>query len=77
MIGHVRQPVSKIGLRSNALGAIVTVGGGGRGFVVEGKGYLGSSERYIVTAAHCLPFFPPCMGAVQIRASWATCRGGF
>ena len=30
--------------------------GDGRGFVVEA-----GSDRYIITAAHCLPFFPPCM----------------
>jgi hypothetical protein len=29
--------------------------GGGRGFVVEVNG-----DRYVITAAHCLPFFPPC-----------------
>ena len=34
------------------LGAVVTVGGG-RGFVVEGGG-----DRYIITAAHCLPERP-------------------
>jgi hypothetical protein len=33
--------------------AIVTVGDG-RGFVVEGK-----HERYVITAAHCLPHLPP------------------
>jgi hypothetical protein len=36
---------------------------GGRGFVVEGK-----AERLIITAAHCLPFFPPCM-SFQISTS--------
>jgi hypothetical protein len=30
--------------------------GGGRGFVVE----LGD-DRYVITAAHCLPSFPPCL----------------
>jgi hypothetical protein len=30
--------------------------GEGRGFLVEG-----TSDRLIITAAHCLPFFPPCM----------------
>jgi hypothetical protein len=39
---------------SGALGALVTVGGG-RGFVVEGRGILGGPERYVITAAHCLP----------------------
>ena len=36
----------------NALGAVITVGSG-RGFVVEGRG-----QRYVVTAAHCLPERP-------------------
>jgi hypothetical protein len=30
--------------------------GNGRGFVIEGR-----TDRLIITAAHCLPFFPPCM----------------
>jgi trypsin-like peptidase len=29
--------------------------GDGRGFVVEGE-----NDRLVITAAHCLPFFPPC-----------------
>jgi Trypsin-like peptidase domain len=37
-----------------ARSAIVTVGDG-RGFVVQGK-----RDRYVLTAAHCLPHFPPC-----------------
>ena len=35
--------------------AVVAVGEW-RGFVVEGDG-----NRYVITAAHCLPFFPRCM----------------
>jgi hypothetical protein len=35
--------------------AVLTIGAG-RGFVVEGR-----RGRFIITAAHCLPFFPPCM----------------
>src|SRR5437867_2361147 len=31
--------------------------GGGRGFVVNGD-----RDRLIITAAHCLPRFPPCHG---------------
>src|SRR5438552_3247930 len=31
--------------------------GGGRGFVVNGE-----RDRLIITAAHCLPRFPPCHG---------------
>jgi hypothetical protein len=34
--------------------AIITVGEG-RGFVVQGK-----RGRLVITAGHCLPFFPPC-----------------
>jgi hypothetical protein len=33
--------------------AVVKVGGG-RGFIIEGK-----LDRYVVTAAHCLPHLPP------------------
>lgn len=39
---------------ANALGAVVTVGHG-RGFVVEGINFIGGLERYVITAAHCLP----------------------
>jgi hypothetical protein len=38
--------------------AVVTVGDG-RGFVVD----AGQRGLVVVTAAHCLPFFPPCHGA--------------
>jgi hypothetical protein len=34
--------------------SLVTVDSG-RGFVIQGE-----RERLIITAAHCLPFFPPC-----------------
>jgi hypothetical protein len=30
--------------------------GDGRGFVIDGE-----ADRLIITAAHCLPFFPPCI----------------
>ena len=36
--------------------AVIAVGEW-RGFVVEGDG----GNRYVITAAHCLPFFPRCM----------------
>jgi Trypsin-like peptidase domain len=52
-VGHALQ---------SALGAVVTVGHG-RGFVVEGRGRFGSRGRYVITAAHCLPFVPPRHGA--------------
>jgi hypothetical protein len=34
--------------------SVITVGAG-RGFVIEGE-----RHRLVITAAHCLPFFPPC-----------------
>lgn len=43
-------------MSDDALNAVVTVGGG-RGFVVQGR-----RDRYVITAAHCLPFLPPCHG---------------
>ena len=43
--------------RDDALRAVVTVGDG-RGFVIQGGDY--PDDRLIITAAHCLPFFPPC-----------------
>src|SRR5450756_956963 len=52
-VGHALQ---------SALDAVVTVGHG-RGFVVEGRGRFGSRDRYVITAAHCLPSVPPCHGA--------------
>jgi hypothetical protein len=42
--------------------AVITVGGG-RGFVVEGD----LEQRYIITAAHCLPWLPPSHGASYIE----------
>lgn len=35
--------------------SVVSVGEGGRGFVVAGA----FEQRFVVTAAHCLPFVPP------------------
>jgi hypothetical protein len=29
-------------------------------FVVSSRHHLGYEERVIITAAHCLPFIPPC-----------------
>jgi|ERR1700722_4078459 len=43
---------------TSAKSSVVTVGDG-RGFVVNGP----YNEPVVVTAAHCLPFFPPCHGA--------------
>jgi hypothetical protein len=36
--------------------------GDGRGFVIEGE-----ADRLIITAAHCLPFFPPCHAASYLH----------
>ena len=46
-----------------ALRAVVRVGEGGRGFVVEGRG----NERYVVTAAHCLPRMPQPYGFSRLE----------
>ena len=40
--------------------AVIRVGSG-REFVVRGAGPFG--DQLVITAAHCLPFFPPCHGA--------------
>jgi hypothetical protein len=40
----------------------VVVVGDGRGFIVE-AGY----RRLVITAAHCLPHFPPCCGASHLH----------
>lgn len=45
----------------NAKRSIVRVGKG-RGFVVAGK-----RDRMILSAAHCLPFFPPCISASYLE----------
>jgi hypothetical protein len=62
---------------------VVTVGSG-RGFVVEG-----ARERFVITAAHCLPFLPPAQSFFEPRErvygpllarlgdaplAWAVCR---
>jgi hypothetical protein len=43
--------------------AVIRVGDG-RGFIVkdEGEARLERDKRIVVTAAHCLPFVPPCDG---------------
>ena len=46
---------TQIEQRSEAKEGVVRVGDG-RGFVVETK----RGERFVLTAAHCLPHFPPC-----------------
>ena len=66
------------------LTAGVITAGSGRGFVVEGAG-----ERFVITAAHCLPFLPPALPSFGLVArtygpllaprgeeprAWAVCR---
>jgi trypsin-like peptidase len=46
---------------NRAKAAVLTVGDG-RGFVVTSRG-----QRIIITAAHCLPHFPPCHGASYLE----------
>ena len=41
------------------LAAVVRVGKGGRGFVVQYTDYIGVPKRAVITAAHCLPHLPP------------------
>ncbi len=54
----MRYPVGKL--------SVVRVGRG-RGFVVQG-----SDDRFVITAAHCLPHFPPCASAsfTEERTYW-------
>jgi hypothetical protein len=54
--------------RTKATSAVITVGEG-RGFVVNGRAYFadGPHDRLIFTAAHCLPFFPPCTSAAYLE----------
>jgi len=51
----VRLPRKREHGPNHRLSAVVKVCDG-RGFVVQGE-----CERFVVTAAHCLPHFPPCM----------------
>jgi hypothetical protein len=47
-------PASKLIGLTDLAGSVLRVGGGGRGFLVAA-----GDARYIITAAHCLPFLPP------------------
>jgi hypothetical protein len=61
--GKAKRPVSarkKGGVMDEAKRAIVKVGDG-RGFIVEG-----STERFVITAGHCLPTFPPCASITHV-----------
>jgi hypothetical protein len=47
--------------------AVITVGDG-RGFVVEASRRFGEysvTGKYVITAAHCLPHLPPCIGGIS------------
>jgi hypothetical protein len=51
------------------MNAVIRVGDG-RGFIVKdaGRARLGwRNERIVITAAHCLPFFPPCHSASYLH----------
>jgi hypothetical protein len=41
--------------------------GDGRGFVVNSRNSNGGPGRIVITAAHCLPFFPPCASAACLE----------
>jgi hypothetical protein len=56
---HKGLPFYKAGHARHALSAVVRVSNGGRGFVVETSGRFGRRNRYVITAAHCLPRVPP------------------
>jgi hypothetical protein len=46
-------PVGHSRIRESLKSAVITVGEGGRGFIVQGD------RHYVITAAHCLPEQPP------------------
>jgi hypothetical protein len=50
----------------DAIAAVLTVGEG-RGFVVETD-----KQRLVITAAHCLPYFPPCasISNLDVTSQW-------
>jgi hypothetical protein len=41
--------------------------GDGRGFVVRCQSYQGLEDLIVITAAHCLPHFPPCHPAMYLE----------
>jgi hypothetical protein len=43
--------------------AIITVGDGGRGFVIAGEW----RSKVVITSAHCLPKLPPAHGAAYLK----------
>ena len=50
----------------DAARAVIRVGDG-RGFVVESTDAFGVVDRIVITAAHCLPSFPPCASISDIK----------
>jgi hypothetical protein len=57
-LSMTEMPDSDAAAFEKAKQAVITVGDG-RGFIVEGD----LEKRYIITAAHCLPWLPPAHGA--------------
>jgi hypothetical protein len=41
--------------------------GDGRGFVARCQSYQGLEDLIVITAAHCLPHFPPCHPAMYLE----------
>jgi hypothetical protein len=54
--------------KTKATGAVITVGDG-RGFVVECD-FRSHPMRIVITAAHCLPHFPPCDVGLSDQWDW-------
>jgi hypothetical protein len=49
-----------------ALAGVITVGPGGRGFIVEATAWI-FPEYFVITAAHCLPQLPPPHGFSDLQ----------
>jgi hypothetical protein len=64
--GYDPRPFFQDGRACLALAAVVSVGDG-RGFVVEGR----ERARFIITAAHCLPYVPPSHGFSGFDEPWS------
>ena len=62
----LRKPLAQTMNHDLAKRAVITVGTG-RGFVVAGPREDDLHDRIVITAAHCLPSFPPCASFSTIR----------